>query len=127
MLQTDPFGGLPELAVPDFIWQAECSHGVKLGGAGEAVDPASGNGGTIYPQNLAQARPLPAHLLPLALPAGCRRQGYESRAGCFLRPRANVHLAAGAAHTHPSTRNLCRLSRRQQHLMMRWLGAWHQK
>lgn len=76
MLQTDPFGGFPELAVPDFIWQAECSHGVKLGGAGEAVEPATGNGGTIYPQNLAQARPHSPRLLPPCRPlaAGCSRQ-----------------------------------------------------
>ncbi|KAL4443344.1 hypothetical protein ABPG75_011081 [Micractinium tetrahymenae] len=92
MLQTDPFGGFPELAVPDVIWQAECSHGVKLGGAGEAVDTESGNGGTIYPQNLAQAAAFDDALI--------RRMAAEIAAE--MRAMHNMRVAGGqpAIFTH---------------------------
>lgn len=86
MLQTDSFGGFPELAVPDIIWQAECSHGVKLGGAGDSVDPASGNGGTIYPQNLMQASPCPHHLLPEVIPVGRCAVVPRQSTVCSLQP-----------------------------------------
>jgi len=49
------------------LLQAECGHGIKLGPAGEVQAPESGNGGTVYPQNLAMVRrSFPATCFPSA-------------------------------------------------------------